>query len=474
MSLVGRATPGKCVRFREVFRGSAQQNASTPRFFSEFFESGGAPSKPGFRRRQKIRTGGVRALQAHQKNNHATQRHKLRTGRIQARVELARNEAILKTTPRRLYTMTKMKTKTPPPKSISGKASIKAYESLRPQLEAYNKKLGDLLAELMNNNKIKVQSLEHRTKSIDSFSEKISRPGKRYSNPIKQMTDLSGHRIIVYYTDDIDKVSEIIQSEFAIDIKASVDKRDELAPNEFGYLSKHYIVSLKEPRASLAEWKAYAGFKVEIQLRSVLQHAWAAIEHSLQYKADTDVPISSRRQLSRLSGLFELADQEFSALRAAQQRLAITTREAFDKGANDIEVNAVTMLEYINQSRLLDEILKMAINAGFTPANEQDARDKDKADKHSISGIVQIAKEGRIGFGDFQSRLRSNKKTIKIFFQEVFKASEIPWIVTKPFALLMACCLIFRELITKEMLGRLGWNLEIAEIVLSAARRSSS
>ena len=64
-------------------------------------------------------------------------------------------------------------------------------------------------------------------------------------------------------------------------------------------------------RMVLRENKAFEGLKCEIQIRSVLQHAWAEIEHDLGYKSELTIPKEVRRSFSRLAGLLELGDKEF-------------------------------------------------------------------------------------------------------------------------------------------------------------------
>ncbi len=79
--------------------------------------------------------------------------------------------------------------------------------------------------------------------------------------------------------------------------------------------SVHYVVSMNEDRLKLPENRGYAGIKCEIQIRTVLQHAWAEIEHDLGYKSEIDIPKDIRRSFSRLAGLLEVADKEFQEIR---------------------------------------------------------------------------------------------------------------------------------------------------------------
>ena len=106
------------------------------------------------------------------------------------------------------------------------------------------------------------------------------------------------------YTDDVDKVAAIVQQLYEVDWENSVDKRKVHQLTSFGYNSLHYICRLKE-----------GSMPFEIQMRTTLQHVWSAIEHDIGYKGAVKLPPEYQRQFSRLAGMLELADDEFSRLR---------------------------------------------------------------------------------------------------------------------------------------------------------------
>jgi len=186
------------------------------------------------------------------------------------------------------------------------------YEDFRSQLE-------NLIKRLMHSNSIVASQITSRIKDRDSFVDKIKR--KNYEDPLIQCTDLVGLRIIVYYLEDLNKISEIIEREFKIDFENSINKLDTLDPDRFGYLSVHYVISISETRSRETEWVQYTNFKSEIQIRTVLQHAWAEIEHKLIYKQTHEVPKDLRRKLSRLIALLELADEQFNDLLVETDKL---------------------------------------------------------------------------------------------------------------------------------------------------------
>jgi DNA ligase D-like protein (predicted polymerase) len=102
-------------------------------------------------------------------------------------------------------------------------------------------------------------------------------------------------RVITFYADDVDKVASALDRLFTVDWENSVDKRKLLETDSFGYLSLHYICSVED-----------FPYRFEIQIRTVLQHAWANIIHDTGYKSGVEIPKRYIRSLSRLAGLLEL------------------------------------------------------------------------------------------------------------------------------------------------------------------------
>ena len=145
---------------------------------------------------------------------------------------------------------------------------------------------------------IHVHSIEHRVKDRDSLILKLNRPDISYET-LQDLTDISGVRVITYYASDVDTIAELIQHEYCIDKENSIDKGALLDPDRFVYLSLHYVVSLKEGPASRFNRKTLTGLRSEIQVRSILQHAWAEIEHDLVSR------LANSREKSRgISGLW--------------------------------------------------------------------------------------------------------------------------------------------------------------------------
>ncbi|MEH8231212.1 hypothetical protein, partial [Aeromonas veronii] len=206
-----------------------------------------------------------------------------------------------------------------------------------------------LLSTLLSSQSLHIHSISSRTKSLDSLHGKINRIGKSYSS-INDITDIVGIRITTYFSDELDKVSQLISSEFTVDESNSIDKRKSLEPDRFGYMSLHLVVSYKEDRIRLPEYVSFSGIKFEIQIRSILQHAWAEIEHDIGYKSTIEVPEKLKRKFSRLSGLLELADEEFVSIKNAINNYIEVLPEQLSERPNDVTLDMNSLKIFITTS----------------------------------------------------------------------------------------------------------------------------
>jgi putative GTP pyrophosphokinase len=236
------------------------------------------------------------------------------------------------------------------------------YEENHAIFQEFTDKLQKLIHELLQKHKIDAQ-IEHRTKSIESSLVKIQKKG--YRNPLEELTDLVGIRIIAYYKEDVDKIGEIIIREFDVDWEKSIDKAQILDPDRFGYLSVHYVISLSSHRKELTEWKAFANIKAEIQVRTNLQHAWAKISHKFIYKTAEEAPKNLRRQLFRLSALLELADEEFSNVTKLIEEAKEHNSQDLKKGKLDIELDLTSLDVYLDFTKQHLKWMKIAEEVGY-------------------------------------------------------------------------------------------------------------
>lgn len=169
--------------------------------------------------------------------------------------------------------------------------------------------------------------IQARAKAIPSFAEKIERKRTELDDPVNELTDLCGGRVITLTQGEVRAMCDFIESHFDIDWENSVDVTERHRPSEFGYRSLHYIVSFRPgvfptrdvpveiPEALLPgadTGSRLPNARAEIQVRTLLEHAWAAISHDRLYKAGFAVPAVIEREFATTAALLESADRSFT------------------------------------------------------------------------------------------------------------------------------------------------------------------
>lgn len=234
------------------------------------------------------------------------------------------------------------------------------YLNEKEDYEAFATKLKALLSELLTEAGIQFHSIVARAKEADSLYAKLSRKPYQYRS-LRDVQDLAGIRIVTYFHDDVRAVAQILEDEFTIDREQSIDKSTLLDSNEFGYLSIHYVVELSEKRLALGEYRRFAEKEAEIQVRSILQHAWAEIEHDLGYKNPNAVPPEIKRSFSRVAGLLEIADAEFVNIRKQLRTFEQETVEQILDSPEKVTITRDNLNYYIAN----DQTVKKLDNAIF-------------------------------------------------------------------------------------------------------------
>ena len=211
------------------------------------------------------------------------------------------------------------------------RAAVQEYAARYADLRLAGDEYVRLVTTILDDAGINYLSVTGRTKSVTSFAAKAVRGGAGsplYSDPLHEITDQLGVRVITYLHSDVAAVAELLDDQMRL-----LDDRDlgqeTASEGRFGYASRHLLVEV-EPGSSLAEeHPGLVGQAASVQIRTVLQHAWAEFEHDIRYKGkipEEHVPDLDRR-FTLAAGLLELADREFSAIRDRLQ-LGMSTQAA--------------------------------------------------------------------------------------------------------------------------------------------------
>jgi len=201
------------------------------------------------------------------------------------------------------------------------------YNDKLPNYDRARANIKEALEEYLKEKNISFVTIESRIKDFESFYEKISR--KKYKNPFEENEDFCGIRIILYFQDDIEKVNKIIEENFIIE--ESENKSNKLEDNEFGYRSNHLIIKVEDSWCVTPNYKGLENIKIELQIRTVLMHTWAAIEHKLGYKNNQELPKNLKRKLYLMSAQLENADMQFQEIKDAAENFQHDTVEESKK-----------------------------------------------------------------------------------------------------------------------------------------------
>ena len=238
------------------------------------------------------------------------------------------------------------------PMSYQMNSILKEYDKKREILENLDKSLETLINSLIKQKGIKAHQIQTRVKGRDSLEKKIL--AKQKYKSLDDITDIVGIRIITYFEDEVDKVAKVVEGEFDIDQENSVDKR-EIDTDRFGYRSLHYVASLKKNRTILSEYSDFETFKFEFQIRSILQHSWAEIEHDLGYKGASEIPSSAKRTFYRVAALLEQADIEFVKLKSTISEYEDSLTYDIKANPSQIEINKASLMSFMNTN---DSVIK--------------------------------------------------------------------------------------------------------------------
>lgn len=272
---------------------------------------------------------------------------------------------------------------------MSSKAEENDREWTRGQVEEYKRRLphyllfAKVLGQALEKAARKYAPLaivQTRPKSLASFAEKCQRKKAKYRHPVNQLTDLCGGRVIVHTADEVRAISAFIERNFQIDEENSVDVSQRLKPSEFGYRSVHYIVSFKagafpsrdvdiEVPAVLLDDGQFPNRRAEVQVRTILEHAWADIAHDRTYKSSFRIPERWEREFAGVAAVLEGADKNFSRILEglgvyAASYGAYMSEEQMRAEAALLEI----VLEYDpDNTELAGRIGKLAITLGDWP-----------------------------------------------------------------------------------------------------------
>ena len=232
---------------------------------------------------------------------------------------------------------------------LHGSMLLEEYRSQKPVFEKLQEIVMAQLRAMVTRSGMEIAVLESRVKGEASLAGKLQRKGAKYSS-LSDITDIFGARLVAFYNEDVERISSMVEQLFDIDWPNSVDKRKMHQFDSFGYNSLHYICRIPTALYQNPAHPELNEIRFELQMRTALQHVWSAIQHDIGYKSEIETPIEYHRSLSRLAGMLELADNEFSRIRndIAEYRRRTLTLVQSGK-LEEVELDGDTFHNYLSQ-----------------------------------------------------------------------------------------------------------------------------
>lgn len=271
---------------------------------------------------------------------------------------------------------------------------LQEYKEHLPQFLEAETQIVKSLRTYLSEAGVRIAALESRVKSESSLVGKLELKGSKYKS-LEDITDILGLRVITFYPDEVDKIASVIDRLYEVDWDQSVDKRKLLDLDSFGYLSLHYVCLIPD-----------MPYHMEIQMRTLLQHAWANMSHDTGYKSSVEIPKKYIRNMNRLAGMLELADEQFSLIRMEITNYRRRMQALVASGnLNDAPLNGDTFRSYLeldpfgplnrriaalNQAEIQEAPLMPYLTA-FKVLECKTLGDVDRIIKENSEGAYQIA-----------------------------------------------------------------------------------
>lgn len=219
--------------------------------------------------------------------------------------------------------------------------------------------------------------------------------------------------MICFFADDVDKIGKLVEQAFIIDWENSSDKRALLKADSFGYLSLHYICSLPTGAGYPEE---LCGKRFEIQIRTNLQHTWSAINHDMGYKSEFSVPRVMAREVARIAGLLEIADDEFVRVRDGMKAYTDEIRRKITENcADDVLIDLISLREFLERNcRMREFTAQLAAICGA------------ELDPISPEGYIeQLHWLGKQTLGDLQNMLEEDRDLALAMAKQTLDGTEL-------------------------------------------------
>jgi putative GTP pyrophosphokinase len=257
------------------------------------------------------------------------------------------------------------------------------YDRYRPQYENILRKIVRKINRLLIHTNIET-TIKYRLKSFNSFFNKVSHLRNGGNKPVA-INDLIGIRIICPFLEDLSQVEQIISDNFTV---LEVERKGEKKSfREFSYDSVHLLIDIKDEceNGIIPNTRKVC----EIQLRTILQEAWAEVEHELIYKANFSLLNESiKRKLASLNASLTLSDIIFQEIRDYQKEIESRRQKCRTSVEEKMEIPSDISIIDPN-TRINAEAQQVYKNIPIKPKSELERLLFDALEEHSNNNFEE-------------------------------------------------------------------------------------
>lgn len=274
------------------------------------------------------------------------------------------------------------------------------------------------------------QSTKDRGKGVDSLKLKLKERGLLASDRIEsEIKDLAGVRLIFYTNADVDRFihSDLIPDIFDVDWKETRVHHPIDENNQQRYQAIHYTVFLSEKHTALSEYEKFKGMRCEIQIQTILNHAWAEMYHDMIYHARSNPGFGTGARLALDKRMKKIMDEylrpasyEFQKVQHDYERL-MQGKVLFDRGA-------VETLERCDNNNEMHEVLSTI--AEHVIPNYDDIRGVYPEIRRALRTAVQAARNIETKpiaspFGNFPGKTSKDVTLIEVSILNTLRYVDI-------------------------------------------------
>lgn len=230
---------------------------------------------------------------------------------------------------------------------------IEDYSKFKDKYSRFAKSIAHLLEQLLDSSGIKFQHVAFRGKGIDKLKEKYIRQPELIDKPLEEIYDLAGSRVIFYLEEQIVLFVEVLKREFEIiDLKIRQDPT--------GYNAAHIIIKLNDRRSKLVEYSEFSDLICEIQLTTVLFHAWSEINHDIIYKNDAETKKFSEKDMGFIEEKLKEIMHNYIQKASYNLSFVVKQHERLKKGMQILNTDTMASLAESNSNKeILNYILTL-------------------------------------------------------------------------------------------------------------------